>query len=205
MPAWATAISAATSLAGSAMSSKAASKDSKRAAEADKAALAFEQEKYDDWMAVYGDLQSNLGKYYNSLTPEYYEAVGLEAFEKERQTAMTKLNEHFAQAGISPRSGVALSIKGQQDMEAARNRADIRRSAPSMAAEEKRQFLQVGLGQNPGAGVGQQLSNQAISANQRASQSSKAAGQAMSSAVSTVGTALGDYFAQPAQPTTTTG
>lgn len=204
MPAWAAAIPAATSLISGAMSSSAASKDAKRAAEADKAALAFEQEKYDDWMNVYGDLQSNLGKYYNSLTPEYYEAVGLEAFEKERQTAMTRLNEQFAQAGISPRSGVALSIKSQNEMASARNRADIRRSAPSMAAEEKRQFLQVGLGQNPGAGVGTQLSNQAVAANQRAAQSSKAAGQAMSNAVNTVGTALGDYFAQQ-DTTTTTG
>ena len=187
------------------ISSSAASRDSKRAAAADKAALAFEQEKYDDWMNVYGDIQSNLGKYYNSLTPEYYEAVGLEAFKKERQTAMKRLDEQFAQAGISPRSGVALSIKSQNEMASARNRADIRRSAPSMAAEEKRQFLQVGLGQNPGAGVGTQLSNQAIGANQRAAQSSQAAGQAMSNAVSTVGTALGDYFAKPEQPTTTTG
>lgn len=202
MPAWGTAIQAGASLIGGAMSSKSASKDAKRAANADKAALAFEQEKYDDWMAVYGDLQSNLGKYYNSLTPEYYEAVGLEAFEKERQTAMTKLNEHFAQAGISPRSGVALSIKSQNEMEAARSRADIRRSAPSMAAEEKRQFLQVGLGQNPGAGVGAQLGNQAIAANNRAAQSSQAAGKAVSSAVNTVGTALGDYFAKPAEPAT---
>ena len=186
------------------ISSSAASRDSKRAAAADKAALAFEQEKYDDWMNVYGDIQSNLGKYYNSLTPEYYEAVGLEAFKKERQTAMKRLDEQFAQAGISPRSGVALSIKSQNEMASARNRADIRRSAPSMAAEEKRQFLQVGLGQNPGAGVGTQLSNQAIAANQRAAQSSQAAGQAMSSAVSTVGTALGDYFAQQDTTTTTT-
>lgn len=195
MPGWAAAVPAIASVGGALLSSNSASKDAKRAANADKAALAFEQEKYDDWMNVYGDIQSNLGKYYNSLTPEYYEAVGLEAFEKERQTAMTRLNEHFAQAGISPRSGVALSIKSQQDMEAARSRADIRRSAPSMAAEEKRQFLQVGLGQNPGAGLGAQLGNQAIAANTRAAQSSKAAGQAVSSALSTVGTALGDYLA----------
>ena len=195
MPGFAAAIPAIASVGGALLSRNAASKDAKRAANADKAALAFEQEKYDDWMNVYGDLQSNLGKYYNSLTPEYYEAVGLEAFEKERQTAMTKLNEHFAQAGISPQSGVALSIKSQQDMDAARNRADIRRSAPSMAAEEKRQFLQVGLGQNPGAGLGAQLSNQAIAASNRAAASSVAAGQAVSSALSTVGTALGDYLA----------
>ena len=195
MPGFTAAIPAIASVGGALLSRNAASKDAKRAANADKAALAFEQKKYDDWMNVYGDLQSNLGKYYNSLSPEYYEAVGLEAFEKERQTAMTKLNEHFAQAGISPRSGVALSIKGQQDMEAARSRADIRRSAPSMAAEEKRQFLQVGLGQNPGAGLGAQLSNQAIAASNRAAASSVAAGQAVSSALSTVGTALGDYLA----------
>lgn len=196
MPNPAVAIPAVAAVGSAVIGSKSASRDAKRAAASDRAALAFEQEKYDDWLNVYGDIQNNLGKYYNSLTPEYYEAVGLEAFEKERQTAMTRLNEQFAQAGISPRSGVALSIKSQQAMDAARNRADIRRSAPSMAAEEKRQFLQVGLGQNPGAGVGAQLSNQAIGANTRAAESSKAAGEAVSAAVSTVGTALGDYLAK---------
>jgi len=203
MPAWAAAIPAIASVAGAAISGSAASRAADKASSGDKAALKFEKEKYQDWLDVYGDLQNNLGKYYNSLTPDYYASVGLEAYEKERQTAMARLQENLAQAGIAPSSGLAISLKQQGNLEAAKQRANIRRSAPSMAAEEQRQFLQIGLGQNPGAGLGATLAQQAQNKNIAATNASLAAGQATANAVATVGTALSDYFSS--QTTTTTG
>ena len=89
------------SVAGAAISSRSADKASSRAAAAQDAQLAFEYEKYDDWMATYGPIQDNLANYYQNLTPDYYAAVGLEAFEQQQQASMLRVEENLAQRGLS--------------------------------------------------------------------------------------------------------
>ena len=180
-------------------SSKEAGKASKRASSADASALAFEQEQYDDWKYTYGGIEDNLSSYYSSLTPEYYEAQGLEAFQKEYQTSMDNVRSTLAQRGIED-SGIALATEVSGAQSAATNRATIRAQAPSLAAEEQRSFLQVGLGQNPGASYSRSLAESANRAGQESRASQQAAGQAVGSAIRTAGTALSDYYNQPPAP-----
>tara|TARA_R110000851_G_scaffold14313_5_gene48501 strand:+ start:10951 stop:11643 length:693 start_codon:yes stop_codon:yes gene_type:complete len=181
-----------------AMAADSAKSASKRAAAMSKAQLDFEKQKHQEWKDVYGDIETNLGEYYNSLTPDFYAAQGLEAFQKEQDTARMQIKTSLAQRGIED-SGLAIAMEQNADQEAAVNRASIRAQAPGMVAEEKRQFLQVGLGQNPGQGVSQALSTQASQAQRTADQANAVAGQAVSTAVRTAGTALSDYFAKPGQ------
>lgn len=167
-------------------------KASKRSKKASDTQIAFEQEKYDDWQETYGPIEDNLSEYFNNLSPEYYEVQGLEAFEKEKTVAFEQLQESLAQRGISD-SGIAIDIEKDLALESAQARARIRTEAPAAAASEKMRFLQVGLGQSPDASLSQTLAQRAQTATIESAQASAATGQAIQTAVSTVGTALADY------------
>jgi len=187
----------ASAVVGGVVSSNNAKKATKSAERQSADAIAFEQQKYDDWNATYGPLQDNLAEYYNSITPEYYETIGLEAFQQEQESAMARIDESLAQRGIDPSSGIAASLEAQTELNAAESRAEIRRDAPRQAAEDKSRFLQIGLGQNPGQSMSQTLSNQASASQQRATMQQQAAGQAVGAAINTAGTALVDYINTP--------
>jgi hypothetical protein len=162
-------------------------------------AVELEQNKLNDWNDVYGPVQDNLADYYNNLTPEYYETIGLENFEQEQQTAMTRLDESLAQRGLDPASGISASLHAQSELEGAEGRAKIRRDAPRAVAEDKRSFLQIGLGQNPGSSLSRELSHQSDIAGRRADISEQAAGRATGTAIKAAGTALVDYLDTPEQ------
>lgn len=192
---------------GGIMSSKSAKKQAKSAdratdasSEATAAQLAFEQERYDDWNAVYGPLQENLANYYQNVTPDYYAAVGLEQFQKEYQTGLTRLNENLAQRGIDPSSGIQASLESQAELSAAETRASIRRDAPQQAAEDKSRFLQIGLGQNPASSVSGALSQSAnmrqqnaLIQGQNAQNADAAAGAAWGQVIPSIGRAIDAY------------
>jgi type II secretory pathway pseudopilin PulG len=190
------AVAGATVVSG-AMSSRSASKQADAASDASAAQLAFEQERYDDWKAVYGPIQDNLSNYYSNVTPEYYAAVGLETFEQQYQTSLQRMDENFAQRGIDPSSGIAASLETQAELGAAETRAAIRRDAPRQAAEDKSRFLQIGLGQNPASSVSGALSQQAQVAQQNSLAAQQAAGQAWSAAIPSVGRAIDAYNTRP--------
>ena len=189
MPVAGAAISAVGAIGGSVISSKASSKASKRAADAQDAQLSFDMERYDDWQNIFGGVQENLSSYYNSISPDYYVAAGLEAFEKEREAQMGKLNETLAQRGLS-NSGLAATVATENAISSAEARASIRREAPRQAREDQSRFLQIGMGQNPGSSISSTLGNIAANAQTQANQASQAAGQAVSSAVSSTGKAI---------------
>ena len=189
MPVAGAAVAAVGSVAGAVMSSRASSKASKRAAEAQDAQLSFDMERYDDWQNIFGGVQENLANYYNSISPDYYVAAGLEVFEKEREAQMGKLNETLAQRGLS-NSGLAATVATEDAISSAEARASIRREAPRQAREDQSRFLQIGMGQNPGSSVSSTLGGIAANAQTQANQASEAAGQAMSSAVSSTGKAI---------------
>jgi len=157
-----------------------------------KASLGFEKQKYKDWQAVYGDIQSNLGKYYNTLTPETYAARGIQEFKKSNEAELEKINTTLAQKGLL-NSGTEAAVVLASGLNAAEKKAEIRSTADEVVAAEKSRFLQIGLGQNPGASYSQVLANQATQANNRAAQDSATAGKALGTAITTVGTALADY------------
>ena len=184
---WSAVAVAGASLAGSVISSSSANKASKQAGQAEAAQLEFAQKQYDDWKAVYGPVQDNLSSYYSNLTPDYYEALGLEAFELERNNAMEQINTSLAQRGIKD-SGVAAEITANADLSAASTRAQIRRQAPVQMATDQQNFLAIGMNANPAPSVSESLNSQAVGARQRSNAASAAAGQAWGSATSSLGT-----------------
>jgi hypothetical protein len=201
---WGIVAGAAIGVVGGAVSSRSAAKSSKRATDsAEDAAnkqLGFEQERYDDWNSVYGPIQDNLANYYNSVSPDYYASVGLEAFEQENDIRMSNLDEMFAQRGIDPSSGIAASLEAQGELGAAETRAGIRRDAPRAAAEDQSRFLQIGLGQNPASSVSSAMANRTSVASQQAgiaaknaASASKASGEAFQAAIPAIGKAIDAY------------
>lgn len=194
---WSAVAVAGASVAGSLISSNASSKASKSASAASKEQLEFDKQRYEDWKNVYGPIQDNLSSYYSNLTPDYYETLGLEAFELERNNAMDSIETSLAQRGITD-SGIATQIKAEADLGAATTRAQIRRQAPAQLAQEQTNFLAVGQGANPANSVSNTLSQQANSARQTANSAASASGQAWNSAIqsvgSVVGTGLSTYF-----------
>lgn len=181
------------SIGGALLGKKASDKATAAASEAEAAALAFEREKYDDWQTVFGPIQQNLSNYYSNLTPESYEAIGLEAIQREYSTLETRLNETLAQRGLT-NSGAALALEKDLSIQEAEAKADVRRSAPTMAAAEKAGFLQIGLGSNPSISMSSALQSTAAGARDRANTAQANYAQALGSAVSTVGKGLSDYF-----------
>ena len=196
---WGLVAGAAISVVGGVVASNSADKRAEGANAASDAALAFEQERYDDWKATYGDIQDNLSDYFSSLTPEYYATMGLENQEQAFETSMARINESLAQRGIT-NSAVAASLESQAEIDNAEAKARIRSEAPRMAAQEKMNFLQVGLGQNPANSVSGAMQSDANRLQQQAAIAEQQAGQAVGSAVSTVGTGLADYLNRPQTP-----
>jgi hypothetical protein len=113
---------------------------------------------------------------------------------------MQRLNENLAQRGIDPSSGIAASLGSQAELDAAESRAAIRRDAPRLAVEDQRQFLQIGLGQNPGSSMSSALRNQATLTAKNAAGQAQAVGQAWNAAIPAVGRAIDAYVNQPTTP-----
>lgn len=188
----AAAIGSVAAVGGAVISSRGAKKAAQTAADAQGAQLEFDMQRYDDWQNIFGGLQENLSNYYNSISPDYYTAAGLEAFEQEREAQMTRLNETLAQRGLQ-NSGLAATAKREDAISSAEARASIRREAPRQAREDQSRFLQIGMGQNPGSSVSSTLGNIAANATNNANAASTAAGQAVGQAISSVGKAFSDY------------
>lgn len=178
------------------MASKSSDKASKRASKASAEQLAFSREQYEDWKAIYGPMQENLANYYANVSPEMYAAQGLEAYQQEYETSMKRLDETLAQRGIGD-SPIAISLREQAGLQAAEERAEIRRDAPRMAAEDKTRFLQIGMGQNPAQSLQQTLAQRTQSASQYALASEQAAGRAVGQSITTVGQVVYDYLNRP--------
>lgn len=101
--------------------------------------------RYDDWMAIYGPIEENLGEFYNNLTPETYAAAGLEYNQQEFQKQKTQALETVAQRGLAT-SGINAAIDTQLALGKAKADATTRRDAPFKVAAEKSQFLSQGKG-----------------------------------------------------------
>ncbi len=183
----------ATAIAGSAVlgavvSSNAAGKATDAASKASQSELAFNQQRYDDWKEVYGPIQDNLSDYYSNLSPDMYEAQGLEAFNAEYQKAQDAVATSLAQRGITD-SGLSAQLEQQGAVSAAQSRAAIRMDAPAKVAELQSNFLQIGLGQDPSGDMAGTLARNTRTTQNIATQSQMAAGQAAGNATTEVGNA----------------
>lgn len=183
---WGAVAVAGAAVGGSLLSSRSASKATAAQSKASSDELAFNQQRYDDWINVYGPIQDNLSDYYEQLTPEYYATMGLEEFEKERASAQEALTTNLAQRGIAANSGVALQLQNNLDTQSAETRASIRRNAQSTVNQEKQNFLSIGIGSNPAGNVANTLANQTANATNLANAANTAAGQSWGNTVNTL-------------------
>ena len=142
---------------------------SNAAIDATRQQLDFQKKQIDDWKNIFGDVESNLSEYYSSLTPDFYATQGLQAFEEERTAADTNFRERLAQKGIVD-GGLIAEIESERNLDSAETRAGIRSSADEKVANQKAQFLQIGMGSDPTAGMSTALANQANQAGNRSAQ-----------------------------------
>ena len=139
--------------------SKSAKKAGKRADAADAKRLAFEEERRAEWEDTYGNVEDRLSDYYETLTPTLRISQGLEAFEKEKKVAMDNYAESMAERNID-RSGMTAQVESDVAINSAEARARIRAEAPMQVAQEQSAFLQIGLGQDPDAGMRNAMSGE---------------------------------------------
>lgn len=106
--------------------------------------LDFEKEKLEKWEAVYGKLETNLGEFYQKLTPNYIETQGLQAQQQEFQKSLSQIRERFAQ--LDTTKGAQADIEARAKLGYAEKKAEIRAEAPLKAAQQKQSFLALGRG-----------------------------------------------------------
>ena len=142
-------VSAAVGVVGGIKSAKTAdnlAKDQKKSAERQ---YEFAREQYDDWKSIYGPIEQNLAEFYQNLTPQYFAAQGLQAYEQEFQKNLQETNEFFEVADIE--TGVQADLRTKMGLQATRDKAAIKADAPFKVADEKNKFLSVGLGNKASA------------------------------------------------------
>jgi len=184
-------IGAAISVVGGLLSNNSSKKAKKRAARAAASEQALAQEQYDDWKEVYGPIQDNLGEYYAGLTPDQYEVTGIQAIEEQKAAGLKQLNERLAQRGISD-SSIAAAAEMNIELDTIQDKATVRATSEQAVAEQQMNFLQVGLGQDPGSDLLDTLRNNSNNERSYANQSERLAGESISNALTAVGTALSD-------------
>ncbi|MDX9738851.1 MAG: tail fiber domain-containing protein [Candidatus Dojkabacteria bacterium] len=108
--------------------------------------LDFTKEQYADWEKAFGSIQENLGEYYNNLSGTKYTNRALAAEAQEYSRANTELNSMLAQRGMSG-SGMEAAAKTALLSSSVQNRAIIRATADDTVAQQKMNFLGLGLGQ----------------------------------------------------------
>lgn len=162
--------------------SKSAKKGQQSQEKAAASQLAFEQQKYNRYLDLYGDMEENLSEFYSNLTPEYLETQGLQQEQQAYQQSITQMRERFAQTGIT--GGAQADIEARSELEHAKSRAGIRAEAPIKAAEQKAAFL--GMGVEP-QGMSSALATQAQQAGRGEAAEAAIWGQAAGSLLSTAG------------------
>ena len=108
--------------------------------------IAFQREQYADWKAVYGDLQDNLGDYYNNLSSSKYATQAIQANQQEFAKTSKQLDTSLAQRGLSSSGAQAASMTAMSQQLAQAN-ATARYSAEDTVKQQQLGFLGVGLGQ----------------------------------------------------------
>ena len=161
-----------------------AEEQSERSYELTKDQIEFQQEQYDDWKSIYGDLQEDIGTYYKNLTGDSISSQQLTAIQKESQAAQTQIDQSLAQRGLTG-SGLQAEATTQNILGTAQQKANVRANADRVAEEQKMQFLGLGLGQGT-----EMLGTQAQVASSGASSLAGMANTALGSSVGLTQTGL---------------
>jgi len=192
------AVTGATSIFGSMSAADSASDATDASSAANAAALQFQKQQYQDWQDTFGPIQDNLSKYYQNISPDYFEATGLTNFMTERAAQVKQLDTTLAQRGLS-NSGLAATMKRETAIDTAEQRAAIRTNATTQAAAAQSNFLQIGAGTNPSAALGNTLNQQASQSAQTAATAQQTSQQATASTVGMLGK-FGVNYAQTGNP-----
>lgn len=107
--------------------------------------LDFAKEQYQNVLDIYGPVEQNLSEYYQSLTPEKYEAMGLDAYDNEFKAAETNWDAQMAQRGLSG-SGIEAEGIASMNMQKTTDRANISASSESQWAQDQMGWLGLGTG-----------------------------------------------------------
>lgn len=108
--------------------------------------IEFQREQYSDWKAVYGELQDNLGEYFNNLGPERVMTLGLQEQQRAHQKSKQQIRRTMAQRGLGD-SKFEAYMQTMSDVGNASERAMIRATAEERSAQQRMSFLGLGLGQ----------------------------------------------------------
>lgn len=168
------------------------------AAESADAQLEFQKQQYEDWKSIYGETSDNLAEFYNNYDAEYVTALGLHNIEKEYNTSKQKLIRNLAQRGIDT-SGLTAAALTQLEIGKASEKANVRASAPLVAAQAQQSFLGLGLRLESSlqSGISNAYQNQQqMYTNQAAAYGQQAAiaGQGFSNSIGSIGTGISTYM-----------
>lgn len=94
---------------------------------------------------IYGQIETNLGNFYNSITPEILISTGLEDLSKEFDIAREEIGTFIAQRDFGG-SGLEAKLFADVEVKEAESRAEVRKEAPFKIAKEKESFLRSGKG-----------------------------------------------------------
>ena len=180
----------------SAMSASSAGKSASSGNKLSGRALAIQEEQFeiakqdrDKWNRLYGPIEQNLADFYQDLTPDYFAAQGLEAYQKDFQQQQEQLQEFYNVNGIE--SGVQADLQTKSSLQAARDKSKIRADAPFKVQEMKSKFLSLGLADKSGTQVAaNSLTNTLSGQANIAYQSADVGYQALGSSLNTVATEL---------------
>ncbi len=147
--------------------------------------IAFQKEQYNDWKDVYGDLQEDVGTYFQNITGDSLTVQKLGDIQTEYQQAQANIDTQLAQRGLSG-SGLAAQAMISNSQVVAGEKARVRSDAERLANEQKMGFIGLGLGQGA-----EMLGSQASLGASSASTGMSGANAAMGSASSILGSSLG--------------
>lgn len=143
--------------------------------------------RYEKLESIFGPIESNLGEFYNSLTPETFAAAGLTEQAQQFQVAKQNFTTQLAQRGLGA-SGAAVAGLKDMELQSAKDKAAIRRDAPFKVAEAQQSFLNSrgSAGSPPGSadtsGVNNAMTNSASNFQQQANNASASASSLYQSA-----------------------
>lgn len=167
----------------------------KAQSEASQAQIDFQKQQYSDWKDVYGDTQDNLASYYNNLTPDSIEALGISKIQQAHNNSVKQLDQQLAQRGLGSSGAEALGLT-MLEQNKANNIANVRANAPQQVADKQMQFLGLGLGNQSALqqGIAGAYGNQANIAGQQAIAYGNQAGSAYNTAGQAIGSGINNYM-----------
>lgn len=104
---------------------------------------AFTEKEMARWEEVYGDIQANLGDFYEKMDASYYTTTALTSLEQEYSKVHKRMTEELAQEGMLD-SGRKYATIRDLSFAKAEAAAQIRAEAPFKVAEQQRKFVTSG-------------------------------------------------------------